>query len=185
MKRRKWTTEEEVYLYQKYFRQSVTKTAKKLNRTEQAIHNKASRLGLCYNYVNAQTIATCFNSDKDVVKRWIEKCDLKHAKMPYKFGYRYYIKVEDFWKWACLHKDEINWSKYELKSLLPEPEWVKEKKKTYQIGNSNKKITDMDIIRVRNMLRRGMTQKQIGLELGRSEYSIWYIKQKYIKHSKK
>ncbi len=185
MARREWKKGEEMYMACMYLRQPAEKTAKVLNRSKPSIYAKAREMGISYEYISKQLLAECFNCDTSVVTRWIDKKGLACIKMPYKFGYYYYISAETFWKWAYKHKKEINWSKYEIGSILPEPEWVKEEKKSHQMNNLNKRITDMDIIQVKNMLRKGMTRKQIGLELGRSEESVSYINQKYIKHSKR
>ena len=177
---RAWRMGEELYLKRMYFKQPVEKTAKALKRTKAAIHIKAYKLGLNYEFLTAQTIANCFHADSDVVKRWIDKLGLKSMKMPYKLGYRYYIKAEDFWKWAYENKKEINWSNYELKSILPEPEWVKKEKQNCLTKKKHTKITDTEIIQVKNMIRKGMSYRKIALEIGRTEYTVYYIKQRYI-----
>lgn len=177
---RTWKAGEVAYLARVYLRQPVEKTASDLKRTKTAVHLKAHKLGLSYEFLTAQVIADCFHIDSDAVKRWVDKLNLKSIKTPYKSGYRYYIKIEDFWEWAYENRGKINWSKYELKSLLPEPEWVKKEKQNCLVKKSHDKITGIEIMKIKNMRKKGITYKNIALELGRTEYSIYYIKRKYI-----
>lgn len=129
--RKEWTTAETEYLLDRYCNQPVKKTAAVLGRSTASVKHKAQKLGLNI-YVNefiyARTLARCFNQDIRVVFRWIEKLGLPARKRRVANTLRYLIDVENFWKWAETHKEDINWSRYELMSLPPEPAWVREEK---------------------------------------------------------
>ena len=65
-------------------------------------------------------LSTLLRTEIRSVKRWIIKIWITIKERNHGTHYTYYIDAEDFWKWAEKHKDTINWSKYELKSLVPE-----------------------------------------------------------------
>lgn len=173
-----WTEQEEHYMNLVYIRQPVEKTAAHLGRTMCSVKRKASNMGLSHyagEKLNARTIAGCFNSDVSVVLRWIHKFGLHGVKVICKNQTRYCIDAGEFWEWAYEHKDIINWNKYESKSLLPEPEWVVVEKTKMVNKNHRKKITEMDILTINNLLRKGKTYREIALELGRTYDSIKHI----------
>lgn len=176
--RREWTEKEVAYLNKKYIYQPVEKTAKALDRTVASVKHKANKLGLNHytDFLNAKTIAKCFSSDVAVVIHWVEKYGLP-AKiiMVANNQKRYLIDADDFWKWASKHREIINWSKYEKGSILPEPGWVAEQVRSYTTTMHRKKITDMEKERIKIMLRKGMTYKEIAEQIGRSYNSINHI----------
>lgn len=148
--RREWTEKEESYMYAKYLNQPVEKTAKFLGRSEVSVKRKAAKLGLNHYLDNlgAKAIAKCFGCDVSVVLRWIEKFNLPAKKIICHNQIRYDIDSEKFWKWAKEHKEIINWSRYELDSLAPEPGWVKEVKAAYNEKNSRKRFSEYEKNRV-------------------------------------
>lgn len=184
MARRGWKKGEEMYMTRMYLRQPVEKTAKALNRSKSSIYNKAREMGISYEYLSMTVIANIFNIDNVTVKRWIEKLDLKSTKMPYQNGFYYFIKSEDFWKWANTHKSEINWSEYQTGSILPEPDWAKIEKQKYKNKKHYNRITNSEIIQIKSLLRKGLTYKEISDKTERSVRSIEYIAKRYI-YSKK
>lgn len=175
--RREWTEQEIIYLNRRYLKQPVSRTAAFLNRTESSVKRKASRIGLNHyaDNLTAKSIARCFHTDVSVVIRWINKLGLPAYCINCTTETRFIIEADKFWKWAEDHKDKINWAGYELKSILPEPEWVNEIVRAYPKKRSRKKITEHEKNQIRNMLRKGMSYKEISEQIGRSYYSVNHI----------
>lgn len=182
-----WTEDEIEYLERFYEKMGTDRIAKKLNRTVFSVRHKAQKLG--YNaYVcedlYVKTIAKCFNCDTRVINRWIEKYELpcrtvKRGQSTYKL-----ISMKKFWKWAEHHKELIPWSKYERLSILPEPSWVDEAIKSYNIKNNRKPITVIDMQQVISLRKEGKTLKEIALIMNRTLDSVKHIQRKINKRSK-
>ena len=90
---------------------------------------------------------------------------------------RYLIDAAEFWKWAENHQDVINWKKYERETLFPEPSWInyewkKDNGKPERHGN---KITDFEKLSIKNMLRKGMSNKEIAKEIHRTYEATKHI----------
>ncbi len=179
MARREWTAEEEKYMNKYYLRQPTKRTAKALNRTVVSVRRKAERMGLNFyygDYLCAKTIAKCFGLDTDVVIRWVEKLNLPAIKVKVsKNCTRYQIDPEKFWTWADSHRNDINWSRYEICSILPEPRWVEFEKARYRTRRHRQRFTDNEIIQVKHMLHRGLSAKEIATEIGRTEEGIKHL----------
>lgn len=176
--RREWTEYEEKYMNKHYLYQSTKKTAEFLNRSIYSVKRKATQLGLnayCSDKLNARTVAKCFGVDTAVVLRWIHKLNLPAREVNAETQIRYLIDAEEFWKWAEQNKFEINWSRYELCSILPEPRWVEFEKSRYKTTRHRKRFTDNEIVQVKHMIHRGMTFKEIAAELGRTDESIKHL----------
>ena len=176
--RKMWTKEEDDYLIRRYLKQTVAMSAKKLNRSIPSVKHRAARLGLNHylDNISVKIVAQCFNVDHSVVKRWVEKYDLPVNKVTN--SSRRSIDPVQFWKWAENHKNIINWSKYEEKSLIPEPDWVKEERRNYTTSNARKRISSVEISKVKQMKSKGYTYEKMANELGRSVYSIEHIVRK-------
>ena len=181
--RREWTDKEINYMNKFYLRQPICKTADKLNRTVASVKHKAVKMGLNHytNNLNARTLARCFGVDVNVVVRWIEKFDLPCGKVECATQTRYVLDTEKFWKWAELHKDIINWNKYERKSLVPEPDWVSSAICNCNVQNVRKKYTEQDIVAIKGLLHRGLGYKEIAKQMGRSYYGINHLGRKIYK----
>ena len=175
--RTEWTKQEERYMERYYLCYPVEKMAKKLNRSVVSVKHKAARMGLNHytDSLNAKAVARCFNSDVSVVIRWIEKFDLPCRKIKCKTQTRYVIDTEKFWKWAEHNKGIVNWSKYELMSMCPEPRWLEEEIQNYTTTKSRKKFTQQEIVEIKNLLHRGLNYKEIATQMGRSYYSINHL----------
>ena len=176
--RRSWTEQEDNYLLKKYLSQSTALTAKRLNRSVSSVKHRAARLGLNHylDSIGAKVVARCFNVDYAVVKRWIDKYDLPVDKI--KHSSRYSIDPVKFWKWAENHKNLINWSRYEVGSLAPEPGWLRSARMNYKTINSRKRYTEQEIAKVKRMISKCHTYEEIAKELGRSVYSIKHVVRK-------
>lgn len=178
--KKEWTESEERALRNRYQYQTVQKTAQMLNRSIYSVKRKAAKMGLSHynDKLSAKTVAQSFNTEIRSVKRWIEKFGLPSKKVNHGTHYTYYIDAEDFWKWAEKHKDTINWSKYELKSLVPEPEWVNEIVSNYTNVRHGQKFTPDELAKIKFLICRGKTYSEIAKEMQRSYYSISHIGRK-------
>lgn len=178
--KREWTESEERVLRNRYQYQTVQKTAQMLNRSVYSVKRKAAKMGLSHynDKLSIRAIARSFNTEVTSVKRWVDKLGLAVKKVNHGTYYTYYIDVEDFWKWAEQHKDIINWSKYELRSLIPEPEWVIESVKNYQTSRHRQKFTPDEIAKIKFLICRGKTYTEIAKEMQRSYYSISHVGRK-------
>lgn len=175
--RKKWTETEIEYMLKYYLNQPVEKTAKSLGRTVVSVKRKATKLGLNHYLDNlgAKAVARCFGCDISVVLRWIEKFNLPAGKITCNNQIRYSIDIEKFWKWAKENKHVINWSRYEIGSLVPEPEWVKEEKSSFENFNSRKRFTAQEKSYIRYLFLKGKNYKEISAETGRSYHSINHL----------
>lgn len=181
MGRKEWTDSEVKYMKRYYLRQPVEDTAAFLNRSIFSVKGKARNLGLNYYYgdlLSAKIIAKSFNSDVSVVLKWINKYDLKCRKVKCHNQTRYLIDIEDFWKWAKENKKLINWSKYESKSLLPEPKWLAETIDEYTSYNHRKKLSSLELEQIKMMQTSGMSNKDIANAIGRTYYAVLHISKK-------
>jgi DNA-binding CsgD family transcriptional regulator len=175
---RPWTKEEIDYMYKWYERRGTDFIAKKFNRTQYSVRRKAQNLGLnayvcCELYV--RTVANCFNSDPSVINRWIDKFGLPYITVKRGQLVCKLIDAKVFWKWAKNNKDIIPWQKYELQTILPEPEWLNEVIKNTKSKNTRKSITNNEKFRVRYLRNKGKSFKEIANELGRTVESVKHI----------
>lgn len=160
-----------------YLRQPAKRTAEVLNRSICSVRKKAAAMGLNHynSQLNAKTVAKCFNCDVSVVIRWINKLGLPARRIYCDNQTRYIIDAERFWEWAESHRPEINWSKYEIGSILPEPEWARMEKSSYKHPKSRRKISAQEKLLIKNLLRKNMSYKEIAEEIGRSYDSVKHI----------
>lgn len=179
---KKWTQREENYLLSKYSSQPTIITARQLNRSIHAVRSKAKRMniGIYNENIYATTIAKCFHTQVSVVTQWINKKGLRCKKLNKGNDQKYIIEVEDFWKWAKEHKKLINWSRYEPKSLLPEPEWLEGVVKEYDTPNSRRRFTEKEIAAIRKMIIKDrLSYKEIARRVGRTVDSINNFARRY------
>lgn len=140
--RRAWTTKEIMYLEESWGSVSLKTLAKKLERSTEAIKQKAARMGLGRNYFNFDGItmnqlAIATNIEWHVLKLWIDKYNLPAKQKVFASEKPIWvIRYDEFWKWAEQHKNLLNFKKIEPNSIGPEPEWAKEKRKADQLANS-------------------------------------------------
>lgn len=135
--KRKWTTEEDQILNEKWGEISVKGIANNLGRSENAVIVRAQRLGLgshlmASSRVSAnQLIKTVYGGRQQggwTMNRWIENgLPVKNQKVrnsTFKM-----VDLDDFWNWAKGNQDIINFSLLEENSLGAEPEWAKRKRR--------------------------------------------------------
>lgn len=134
---RNWTKEECDYLQDKWGTVSLKGIAKNLNRSENAILLKVQRLGLSPflesgEYISWHQLLITLGIEGGQGyknKSWIENrgCPVKMKKVNNCSFKVIYIK--DFWKWAEININFLDFSNFEEKSLGMEPDWVKEKRR--------------------------------------------------------
>lgn len=174
---RLWTQKEDEYLMGRYTIQPIETTAKKLNRSIIAIKKRASLLGISKYHDNtyAGMVAKCFHVSMSVVHRWMNQYGMPYYREKAGSGYRYRIDIEKFWIWAEENKDLIDWSRYESKSLPPEPKWVRGIILDCKETNRRKKFTQTEKDKIKLLIARGVLYKDIALMLGRTTNSIKHI----------
>lgn len=145
-KGRKWTSEEDEYLIEKWGNSSVKNISKRIKRSAKAVKVRAFRLGLgefhsagdlllvkelilTLGYMNINKVLEKFVLN-DFPIRYIE-CDTKIYRK---------INIEEFWKWSENNKDIINFTFFEKNSLGKEPSWVNEKRKIDIINYAKKRV---------------------------------------------
>ena len=145
----KWTDKECDFLKENIGTYSMAYIAKSLGRTETAVLVKAKRLNL-----------GCFknNSDKITVADVCEMLDIDH-KGVYRMMRLGKIKYQ---------KKRIRYNSYQY---FFDYEYIVKFAEQYQKQNF-KRWTPYEISRLKLFLSRGLTYKQIGKELGRSEIAI-------------
>lgn len=144
---RRWTKKENDYLFEQWGTVNIKTISKKLDRTEQAIYNKAYTLGLGkqiesgeYVTVNQLFIGLGYESfDSTKMDSWV-----KNRNFPIKYKTlrnRKFkiIYIEDFWKWAEKNKNFVDFSKFIRYTLGKEPDWVENKRQNDILKNSKYK----------------------------------------------
>lgn len=165
--------------------------AGKVGKTPEAVESKLDKLGaantkIASGLVTMHELAIFLCVDDKKVKRMIEKHGLPHYRKNFRKYERnerrhkkkrlfYYINVEEFWKWAEKNKDLINWHQVPEDALPPEPLWVNPRRTEdyYKWLNRPKPWKpEQDNLLKQYYYVQGMTQKECGKMLGRSESSV-------------
>lgn len=169
-----WSEEELKILENMWGRSSLNKIAKRLNRTENAVKikarrmfgNKAEHKGL---YTGAD-LARAIGVESKTINYYIKK-GLKYRKV----DRLNLIRIEDFWEFAKEHKTLIKFYKFSEIDIPNEPKWVdivRKKQSMYNKANRCKKWTNYQDILLTNMVKKGMTTKQIAKEIQRTEEAV-------------
>lgn len=178
---KKWKQDEITYLIDQVGKLKLPTIAKNLNRTETAVLLKLKRLG--YGNTKEQVGMLTFGElsrhlglDRKIVQGWAERHGLPYTtKVTNKFKRYYFVDTEDFWNWASVNKEKLDFSKIEENVLLPEPDWVKReryfntslKKRIYKqwTYKEDKKLKEL-------VLDNGYTIRKAAKALGRSAISV-------------
>ena len=133
---RTWSKEEIEELEEMWGYYSIPAIAKRLDRSINAIKNKAYKIGLgrhldSGNYISLNILMNTLgrrNGCSDIIDCWIKKgLPLKHKKV---INMRYKVlKIDEFWEWAEKHRTIIDFSRLEKNVLCPEPEWVEKQRR--------------------------------------------------------
>ena len=114
---KRWTEEDLEFLMNNFGRISLQSISEKLNRSKIAIQGKAHRLGLILLEANGQLtaaqLAEAIGADRKTVVAWIKNKGLKACKRVIGDKASYWrINIEDFWKFALLNKEIIDFRKF-------------------------------------------------------------------------
>lgn len=135
--KRHWTAEEESLLAESWGVCGVPALAKKLNRSQQAIKIRASRLHLGPllmggDYVTLNQLVTAFNRTGSYSYKmisWVENRGLPvHNKRVQQNTFRV-VYLKEFWTWAEKNRSFLDFSKLEPLAFGEEPAWVAEQRK--------------------------------------------------------
>lgn len=179
--RRAWNAEEIDYLKDHIGFYKMTTIAETMGRSLESIRVKMNRLGLSNTKLQTGLLtigelAKLLKVDRNTIKWWIQKYDLPYKKKVTRESKSFYlIDSSDFWKWAKLHKNKVQFSNIDSRALLPEPEWVEEerrkdqqvvKKKVYKFWTTKE---DQRLLQFR---KEGLTYVEIGKRMDRSSISV-------------
>lgn len=139
---REWTDDEIVYLERAWLRTPTENIAKHLNRTKSSVRHKARKMKL-YTYgddgeITKYILCNIFHCSYHKIDVWMQEgLPCQKTKIDKRNPIK--ISITKFWKWAKSHKNLIDWDKYEIGSLLPEPAFVAvEKRKRIDYNNEIK-----------------------------------------------
>ncbi|WP_416145264.1 hypothetical protein [Planococcus koreensis] len=134
---KKWTIEEEDKIIELWGETSIKKLSKSLMRTERAIITRAKELGLTLRQVKEQVdgisvseLAKLLGVTLAKVNNWIAKhgLPLREWSVSSKVTTKY-INLDDFWKWAENHQEQLYTKLFDKHALGAEPKWMEGKRK--------------------------------------------------------
>lgn len=131
-----WTEEEVGYLHDNWGIKSIPAIAKQLNRSIDAVKIKAQKTGLRRHLHSSEDITIpqllealgMQNNYTTAKTRWM-KLGLPVKRRKVVKNSFLVINIDDFWKWAEKHKEDVDFSRFEENNLGKEPAWAKEKRK--------------------------------------------------------
>lgn len=179
--RKEWTTAEINYLEENIGSCKLTTIAKKMNRSCDSVVMKMNRLSLSNTKMQTGLItlgelARHLKIDRNTVKGWVQNhgllCTKKITRLSKKF---YLVDPYDFWKWAEMNKDKVQFTNIEPYILLPEPDWVAEERNKDKVANKKRNYrtwTTTEDQRLIKLRESGYSFKDISKKLNRSIYSI-------------
>lgn len=179
-----WSEEEIEILEDKWGTVSIPQIAKVLGRTIHSIKCKAYKIGLGtfidsgeYITFNKFVKAIGHGGSYSFLEKRLLKIDfpIKYKKSINK---RYkVIYLNDFWKWAEKHKQDISFAKFEKGMLGEEPSWVEEKRKAdltnpSKINHNRKWTKEDDCLLIEKTKSCRYTYKDLAREFNRTENAI-------------
>ncbi|MEG2232594.1 MAG: hypothetical protein RRY16_01320 [Bacilli bacterium] len=181
--RRKWTKEDEEYLYERWGRDTIEKIAKNMKRTVFSVKVKATRMSLGYmSQANIDQISVADISDilgvraERITNTWIKYgLKLRKKKVTENYGY-YCIDLDKLMLFLKEHQDVWNSQNLEKNILGEEPEWLLEKRKN-DIGNPPFEYriwTEEETQLAENLLMQGYDYEQISLQVNHSPVGVAY-----------
>lgn len=180
-----WSNKDIEYLEDNYGKYSLKTLAKNLNRTEVAIKEKCTRLGLTSALGNTgllttNEIAIAFGVDRKTIWNYIQYKGLPaKKKVVLRTGRFWRIDINEFWKWLENNKELLDFSKLDKNILGLEPIWVDEKRRD-DIRNKSRKYktwtkSEIKYLRANYKIK---SFKEIALDLNRSLNSVQVKAQK-------
>lgn len=179
--RKVWSDDELLFLEDTIGMYKVSTIAQKLERSYESVRVKITRLKMSNTrqhtgLVTIGELAAILKVDRATVRGWTKKHGLPYTpKITRQSRKFYFIDPLDFWNWAALHKEKVQFSNIEPQTLLPEPEWAAEerrkdtcitKKRTYQTWTTKE---DYMLLELRS---QGHKYKEIGMVMNRSAISV-------------
>lgn len=128
-----WTSKEIEYLSEEWGRLRPTTIAKKLNRSEGAVVQKATKIGLgpflnASEYITLNQLIIAFTGTRAgytyKTKSWVEERGLPVHLKAYRKNHWRIVYLDEFWEWAEKNKSFLDFSKMEKHALGAEPAWV-------------------------------------------------------------
>ena len=179
--RKEWNTEEIEYLKEHIGAHKLAIIASNMGRSYESVRIKMNRLGMSNTksqtgLVTMGELAKLLKVERNTVKGWVERHGLPCMKKVTRNSKRFYfIHPSDFWKWAEIHKEKVQFSNIDSQVLLPEPAWVDmERRKDKQIVKKKgyQYWTMKQDHRLLELRKKGLTYSEIGERMNRSSISI-------------
>jgi len=181
--RREWRKDEINYLKECIGFQKITTIAKNLDRSYESVRLKMNRLGISNTkaqtgFVTMGELAKILKIERNTIRGWAKNHGLPCMKRVVRRSKSFYfIDPIDFWNWAEMHKEKIQFSNINSQVLLPEPEWVdherKKERDNHIIKKKNYKYwTTGEDQRLLELRKNGLTFKEIGVRMNRSSHSV-------------
>lgn len=187
---RNWTQEECAILAEEWGLYSIPTIAKHLRRSENAIKEKASRMGLGGHLAASDLVS--FNvliKELGISKSSTGSCYSWALAKFKKYGLKIHthrvqnstfkvVDIEEFWEFAEKNRHLFDFSRLEENALGAEPAWVKVKrtedfKRTFKVKPHNSKWTEAEDRELLRLLRTYQyTYPEIASKLHRSEGAI-------------
>ena len=182
---RNWTQDEREQLAEEWGRYSIGTLAKRLNRSENAVIEKASRMGLgahirSSDLISLNSLFKALGTPHDYSYRRdkLEELGLKVHRHKVKNNSFRMVDIGEFWKFAEKNRHLFDFSRMEPYALGAEPEWVAAKRsedfnRRRAVKPHNAAWTeaeDRELIRLLRMYR--YTYPEIAARLHRSEGAI-------------
>lgn len=180
-----WSNDEEILLEDLWSKNISTKTiAKKLHRSEGAIKQKAERMCLGERgygdlRFTVPEIIAYMGVKRDVVYLWLHR-GLSHTKTRYG---KYLISQKQLLDFLQNNPDKYDASKIETGFIIPEPSWLKDKRKSdslkHKIRSKGNKYTSNEISLMKMLISKGYSNEEIAARLNRTPIAIKIYKNKH------
>jgi hypothetical protein len=180
-----WTIEEVNSLEESWGKYSLSTISKRLGRTEQAIKQKAFKLGLGnpvdnYGGFTLHALSKYLKVDYKRIINWVERYDFPVKTKKFTSEKRIQVvKEKDFWKWLEANKQMVDFSKIEPNSFGNEPDWFRAKRDAdYIKARKVKKSNESAWTKEEDNILKGMlsafiyTYTDISNRLNRSQGAI-------------
>jgi hypothetical protein len=179
LRQKRWTIEEDNFLFENIGQKTIKYIAKKLNKSESAVYTRADKKGYSNTkeltgMYTANQIAKAFDIDSHVIYKLCNSGRLKHIKkISCKEARYYFLKSNDIWNFVKENKYIFNFKRYKKYSILPEPSWLNEYiLKENKALNKLKKWENKDIEILKKLFYMNYSNTEIANIINRSYSSI-------------